>query len=193
MKMDISRPTENPVAILIKSIAIFLLTVSPVLAQRTRIPEPVLVDSSYNLYRSGNIYLSGQPGEEELAGLARDGVTLVVNVRTAPEMERLAMENFDEKAYVEGLNITYLQAGLGGEDGYNPEVIDTISAAIASAHGKVLIHCGSAVRATMAWMAWLVRNHKCSIDEAMKLGEKARFSFAFGELLGFPVTIKKAE
>ncbi|HLF33883.1 MAG TPA: dual specificity protein phosphatase family protein [Cyclobacteriaceae bacterium] len=157
------------------------------------IPDPVLKDSTYALYQSGDFYLAGQPMQDDLEELAKDGVTLVINVRTEAEMKTFAKEYFDEEVVVKGLNIEYVQAGIGGADGYSPEVISLISEKIAATDGKVLIHCAAAGRATTVWMAWLVNSGQCSIDEAMRLGKQARFVFPFESLLGFPVTVKKTK
>ena len=173
---------------------ITLMIISPAAFSQVKdVQGPVLIDSTFNLYQTGNLFLSGQPSRNDFSTLSLKGVTLVVNVRTKEEMERFARDNFDEKEYLQDLKIKYLQAGVGGKAGYHPETIDKISEAIAASHGKVLIHCGSAVRATMIWMAWLVKNNKCSIDEAMTLGKEARFSFPFGELIGYPLTVQKAD
>ena len=162
-------------------------------AQKRGIPEPVMIDSAFNLYRTGMIYLSGQPDQEEFESIAEKGITLIINIRTAGEMEKFDEDHFDEAAFVKGLNIEYLNTGVGGPDGYKPEVIDRIAAGIKKSKGPVLIHCGSAGRATMVWMAWLVRTGQCSIDEAIRLGKKARYSTPFEDLLGFPVTEKKSK
>ena len=162
-------------------------------AQQRDVPEPVLIDSAFNLYQIGNIYLSGQPDQEEFASLANNGVKLIINIRTAGEMKKFADEEFDEASYVKGLQVDYLNVGVGGPDGYNPEVIDVIANKIKASKGKVLIHCRSAARATMVWMAWLVRTGQSSIDEAINLGKKARYSTSFEDLLGFPVTEKRVK
>ena len=160
----------------------------PVQAQRKKIPAPVLIDSTFNLYQTGNIYLSGQPNQEEISSLVNKGVSLVINIRTAGEMRKFAEEAFDEASYVKSLGTDYINEGVGGPDGYKPETIDIIAAKLKGSKGKVLIHCGSAGRATMVWMAWLVRTGQCSIDDAIMLGKQARYSTPFEDLLGFPVT-----
>ena len=157
------------------------------------VPDPVLVDSAYNLFISGEVYLSGQPMEDHFSKLHTDGVTLVINIRTKPEMDNFKTEHFDEELVVKDLGMDYFQIGVGGADGYHPGVIDEIAAKITAAKGKVLIHCAAAGRATMVWMAWLVQSRQCSIDEAFRLGKEARFSFPFEELLGYPLTIKKTK
>ncbi len=165
----------------------------PVSAQNNPVPDPVLADSTFNLYKSGNIFISGQPTEENLETLAGKGVKLVINVRTPGEMKKFAEEHFDEGSFIKLHDMDYLNLGVGGSEGFKPEVIKEIAAKIADTNGKVLIHCGSGVRATWVWMAWLVNTGQCSIDEAVRLGKEATFSFPFAELLGYPVSIKPAQ
>jgi len=160
-------------------------------AQSISIADPVMIDSSFNLYKSGNIYLSGQPTRENFDYLKDQGIKLVINIRTEPEMEKFAKEKYDESSYLKEKGIEYLQIGVGGTDGFKPEIINAISAKIGDQQGKVLIHCGSAARATLVWMAWLVKNKYCTLDEAIRLGEKARFSFPLSGLLGYPVHMEE--
>jgi protein tyrosine phosphatase (PTP) superfamily phosphohydrolase (DUF442 family) len=80
---------------------------------------------------------------------------------------------------------------MGGDNGYKADAIDKMGEMINETDGKILIHCRSAGRATYAWMAWLIRYQDYSIDEAVQLGSKARFSVPFFDLLGYPITIQK--
>jgi len=150
--------------------------------------EPVMIDNSYSLYQAGDIFLAGQPTQENLDSLVKIGVTLVVNLRTKSEMDLL---NFDEAKVLKKSNVQYLHISMGGDDGYKAEAIERMGKKMKSVEGKVLIHCRGAGRATYAWMAWLVNFEKYSIDEAIALGSKARFYVPFFDLLGYPVTIKK--
>lgn len=159
----------------------------------TDIHKPVLTDSSFNLYDTGTILLSGQPNQKNLEDIKDQGVTLVINIRTAAEIREHDMMLFNEKQYIEGLGMAYLNAEVGGKAGFHPEVIREIADAIFSTEGRVLIHCGSAARATLVWMAWLVRFQDYKIDEAIRLGKLARFTFPFEELLGYTITMKKGK
>jgi uncharacterized protein (TIGR01244 family) len=152
------------------------------------VSEPIMINKSYNLYKAGDIFLAGQPNKEELDSLINSGVKLVINLRTSDELTHL---DFDEKKYLKKNKIQYLHIPMGGSDGYQPEAITKMGNAIRSASGQVLIHCQVAGRATYAWMAWLIRYEDYSIDEAVRLGSKARYRVPFFDLLGFPVTIQK--
>ena len=174
----------------------FLLPVhvsGTIIATDIIIKEPVLIDSTFNLYKTGTIYLSGQPTQDDFEKLNHIGISMVINIRSDPEMEKHNQTLFNEEKHIKSLGMSYINAEVGGNAGYQPEVISRIAAAIKSADGKILIHCRSAARATLVWMAWLVRYQDYNIDEAVRMGKMIRFSFPLEELLGFPITIKKEE
>jgi len=170
--------------ILIVAILFFCSEIS--LSQNTI--NPALVDQSYNLYKAGDVFIAGQPTSSNLDSLAEIGVKLIINLRTQGEMEAL---DYDEAAQAKKLGIKYEHYPMGGADGYNPDVIKEMGKQIKKSKGQVLIHCRSAGRATYAWMAWMVRYQDISIDEAVELGSKMRFSLPFADLLGYPITIQQ--
>ena len=153
--------------------------------------DPVLVDESYNLYKAGNIYLSGQPSKEQLKSLADKNVSVIINIRTEQEMQELAESDYDEKSFVEkDLNLPYIHVPMGGSAGYSEDMTREIAKAISQAEGDVLIHCRSAGRATLVWMAWLVNYNKTNINDAFRMGKTARFSFPIEDLLGAEIKMK---
>jgi len=152
------------------------------------ISDPVMVDKSFSLYSAGDVFIAGQPMQTNLDSLIDVGVKLVVNLRTDEEMNNL---NFDQAKYLKSKGIKYIHIPMGGDDGYKADAIDKMGKKINKTDGKVLIHCRSAGRATYAWMAWLIRYQDYSIDEAVQLGSKARFTVPFFDLLGYPITIQK--
>jgi len=152
------------------------------------VSEPVMINKSYSLYQAGDVFLAGQPTQENLDSLINIGVALVVNLRTADEMDYL---NYDEAKHLKDAGVKYIHIPIGGAEDYKPEVVEKMGKKMKSVDGKVLIHCRGAGRATYAWMAWLVNFENYSIDEAVALGSKARFYVPFFDLLGYPITIKK--
>jgi protein tyrosine phosphatase (PTP) superfamily phosphohydrolase (DUF442 family) len=81
---------------------------------------------------------------------------------------------------------------IGVPAGFTPEAVAAINDAITKTRGRVLIHCRTAGRATLAWMAWLIRFDGYTIDQAVDLGKKAQFSFPLEDLLGYNITMEKA-
>ena len=153
--------------------------------------DPELIDDSYNLYSAGNIYLAGQPSREQLKSLVDKGVSMIINIRTDEEMDELAKTDFDEKSFVENeLNIPYVHVPMGGSVGYSDLMTKEIAAAISTSKGKVLIHCRSAGRATLVWMAWSVNYNHTDINDAFRMGKMARFTFPIEDLIGSEIKMK---
>ncbi len=154
------------------------------------VEKPVLIDSAVYLYEAGDIYLSGQPDKVALDKLAREGVSLVINIRTQEEIEFHNSQLFNEQEYVEGLNMGYVNIPVGGDAGFTDEAVAAVAKGIGQTDGKVLLHCRTAGRATLVFMAWLINYQKFSVRESFEFGKAARFSFPLEDLLGYPLKMK---
>ena len=66
---------------------------------------------------------------------------------------------FDEAALAKDLGMRDVHIPMRGsvENPYGPKQLDTFAAAMASADGKVLLHCTVAWRASHLWAAYLIR------------------------------------
>ena len=53
------------------------------------------------------------------------------------------------------------------ENPYGPKQLDTFTEAMASADGKVLLHCTVAWRASHLWAAYLIRERKVPVATAL--------------------------
>jgi uncharacterized protein (TIGR01244 family) len=125
------------------------------------VPEPVNLDAK-GLFQDkfvsvgDDMFIGGQPTETALRDLAARGVTTVVNLRMPEEMARVG---FDEAALVKELGMKYVYIPMRGtrDNPYGPKQLDAFAAAMASADGKVLLHCTIAWRASHLWAAYLIR------------------------------------
>lgn len=106
-----------------------------------------------------DLFIGGQPTEKALRELRAKGVTTVVNLRMPEEMAQIG---FDEAALVKQLGMRYIHIPMRGsaENPYGPKELDRFAEAIASADGKVLLHCTVAWRASHLWGAYLIRERK---------------------------------
>lgn len=134
-------------------------------------PTPVALDITglfQEKYASvgDDVFIGGQPTERALRDLKAKGVTTVVNLRMPQEMARIG---FNEAALLQDLGITYVHIPLGGtaENPYAPAALDRFAATMASAKGKVLLHCTIAWRASHMWGAYLIRERKMPVAEAL--------------------------
>lgn len=112
-----------------------------------------------------DMFIGGQPTEKALRELKAQGVTMVVNLRTPPEMARIG---FDEARLVSELGMKYVYIPMRGNDEfpYSPAELKKFTDAMAEADGKVLLHCTIAWRASHLWAAYLIQQG-VSAEEAL--------------------------
>ena len=135
------------------------------------VPNPVNLDIT-GLFQAkfvsigDDMFIGGQPTERALRELRAKGVTTVVNLRMPQEMTQIG---FDEAALVKELGMRYVHIPMRGsaENPYGPKELDTFAAAMASADGKVLLHCTIAWRASHLWAAYLIRERKTPVATAL--------------------------
>ena len=113
-----------------------------------------------------DMFIGGQPTEKALRDLKARGVTTVVNLRMPEEMARVG---FDEAALVKELGIKYVYIPMSGnaDHPFGPKQLDEFAAAMAAADGKVLLHCTIAWRASHLWAAYLIRERKVPVADAL--------------------------
>ena len=134
-------------------------------------PDPVNLDTT-GLFQAkfvsvgDDMFIAGQPTEKALRELRAKGVTTVVNLRMPEEMAQIG---FDEAALAKELGIKYVYIPMRGtaENPYGPKQLDAFTAAMASADGKVLLHCTIAWRASHLWAAYLIRERKTPVATAL--------------------------
>lgn len=135
------------------------------------VPNPVNLDTT-GMFQAkfvsvgDDMFIGGQPTEKALRDLRAKGVTTVVNLRMPEEM---AQVKFDEAALVKELGMKYVQIPMRGtpENPYGPKQLDTFAAAMASADGKLLLHCTIAWRASHLWAAYLIRDRKMPVETVL--------------------------
>jgi len=135
------------------------------------VPDPVTLDTT-GMFQAkfssvgDDMFIGGQPTEKALRDLKARGVTTVVNLRMPEEMARIG---FDEAALVKELGMKYVHIPMRGsaENPYGPKELDTFAATMASAEGKVLLHCTIAWRASHLWAAYLIRDRKVTAATAV--------------------------
>lgn len=122
---------------------------------------------------TGDVLIAGQPDAEGLAWAKAQGVTTIINLRTEEEMKSL---DFDEQAAASELGMEYIVIPLSRDPGsYTPSAVESFGKVVADAQGKVLLHCGSARRASYLWAAHLYRNEGLGLAEAITHAKSANF------------------
>jgi len=134
-------------------------------------PDPVTLDTT-GMFQAkfvsvgDDLFIGGQPTEKALRDLKARGVTTIVNLRMPEEMARIG---FDEAALVKELGMKYVHIPMRGspENPYGPKELDAFAAALASADGKLLLHCTIAWRASHLWAAYLIRDRQVPVATAL--------------------------
>jgi uncharacterized protein (TIGR01244 family) len=134
-------------------------------------PNPVTLDTT-GMFQAkfvsvgDDVFIAGQPTEKALRDLRARGVTTVVNLRMPEEMAQIG---FDEAALVKELGMKYVYIPMRGtaENPYGPKQLDTFAATMASADGKVLLHCTIAWRASHLWAAYLIRDREMPVETVL--------------------------
>jgi uncharacterized protein (TIGR01244 family) len=135
------------------------------------VPDPVPLDIT-GLFQEkfasvgDDFFIGGQPTEKALRDLKAKGVTTVVNLRMPEEMAKVG---FDEAALLKELGIAYVHIPMRGtaENPYGPKELDRFAQTMASANGKVLLHCTVAWRASHLWAAYLIRERQVPVETAL--------------------------
>jgi uncharacterized protein (TIGR01244 family) len=135
------------------------------------VPNPVTLDPA-GLFQAkfvsvgDDMFVAGQPTEKALRDLRAKGVTTIVNLRMPEEMARVG---FDEAALAKELGMRYVHIPMNGtpDHRFEPKALDTFAAAMASADGKVLLHCTVAWRASHLWAAYLIRDRNVPVADAL--------------------------
>ncbi|MDH5412643.1 MAG: sulfur transferase domain-containing protein [Flavobacteriaceae bacterium] len=145
------------------------------------------------LVQVNDVYISGQPEKHGLNKLKELGVTTVVNLRTNREMDDRNIVPYDEAIYIDSLGMKYIHIPLGGpENPYTPEALETFNEALNQSHGKVLLHCTVAWRASHLWTAYLIKYRNIDVDQAIEHGKKINLSsLPLESFLNRKITLKQ--
>ncbi len=120
-------------------------------------------------YADGH-YACGQPTPAQRAGLAREGVRTVINLRAATE----PME-YDEAEEAARLGLRYVALPITGAADLDRERVRQFGHALDEARraGGVLIHCASSNRVGAMVALDEVLNRGCPLDSALERGRDA--------------------
>lgn len=132
----------------------------------------------------GGLFTAGQPGPQDWASVAARGVTTVVNLRTAKEME-----GRDEAAEVQASGMRYVAIPVDGVDGIDDASAASLQEALRVAAGPVLVHCSSGNRAGGLLALMAARHEGLPAEQAIALGRAAGMASAEARvrgLLGVP-------
>lgn len=132
----------------------------------TRAPAAVVAGIDLREPRPG-LYTAGQPASGDWQAIAARGVTTVVNLRTATEMQ-----GRDAAAEVRAAGMRYIAIPVAGADGITDANARLLHDALAAVQGPVLVHCASANRAGGLLALAEARYGGAAPEQAIALGRK---------------------
>lgn len=132
-------------------------------AQRQSAPkvESAKLGNTRNVHACGDLYLAGQPTQDDIALLKQNGIKRVITLRYEDEVK------WDEKQAVEAAGMEFVSIPLGSVDTLTNDALDKITALLGEKSGKTLLHCGSASRVGGVWIAHRVLNEGVDVDTAV--------------------------
>lgn len=115
-------------------------------------------------------YAAGQPTPVDLAGLAREGVRTVINLRGTDEPV-----DYDEAAEAARLGLRYVALPITGPADLDRERVQAFGRALDDARreGGVLIHCATSNRVGAMVALDEAINRRCALPEALARGRAA--------------------
>jgi len=132
---------------------------------------------------SDRLSVGGQPSEEQLQSLAREGVKTVVNLRTAGEEEQpLSPEEEGKRVAALGMQYVHIPVSMKS---MGPEQVDRFRDELKRAPGPVFVHCASGKRAGAFAMMTTAVESGMTGDDTLKQAEKMGFECDVPELKEF--------
>lgn len=152
-------------------------------SKKKEIPKVEKLDRAPNLFKSENMFFSGQPSLETFEWLDSQGVDLVINLRTESENEDFAESAFNEEERVAELDMKYISIPIDGYNSYTTENVEKLAKALNKKYDKVLIHCASCGRVSYFMIAYLHDYKNYPLSDAIAFGKQLKFGFPLDDLL----------
>lgn len=116
-----------------------------------------------------NLITGGQPAPQAWDMLAKDGVTLAINLRADGETPER-----DQANEVQQAGMRYAHLPVSGPQDISADTAKQLGALLADAEGKVLVYCGSSNRVGAL----------LALDAKLRLGMSDEDAIAFGQSAG---------
>ena len=126
---------------------------------------------------------TGQPSQEELEQLAREGFKAVANLRMPGEQNQ-PLSPEEEGAVVRRVGMAYVHVPVAST-GPRPEQVDRFREELSGLEGPVLVHCASGKRSGAFAILHAAARKGLSGEEALARAKELGFDWKSPELEGF--------
>lgn len=123
---------------------------------------PSSCGSTARVHSFGAMQLASQPAAADFETAKAAGVRTVINLRHESEIK-----DFDERAVVTGLGMTYVNLPWHGAEELDDAVFTRARELLRTAETPVLVHCGSANRVAAVWIPWRVLDGGVPFEQAL--------------------------
>lgn len=131
-------------------------------------PERQQIRGMENASLVGDLLIGGQPTQESLDRLAREGYRSVVSVRSEDEID------WDEQRHVEATGMSFQRIEMSNPvNEITDDEVEAFARFMDEREGPALLHCGSGNRAAGLWAAWLIEYEGVEPEDAIHLAKKA--------------------
>lgn len=133
------------------------------------IPEACEIEGIENCRKVGDdLLFGGQPSQDALRALAKQGYKTVVSARGKGELD------WDEQALVDSLGMKFVQIPMAYPiETIHDEWVEQLDQVMTGAERPILMHCSSGNRIAGLWAVWLAEKKGVTPEEAMGLGTEA--------------------
>jgi len=150
---------------------------------------PAMADEAASYFNearlvSDHVWVGPQPDAKDFSEFAAEQVGLVLNTRTAGEMDQL---EFDQANVAQTLGLSYELLEIGQDHPYSPAKLAAFNDILEAHRGeKVVLHCRSGNRASQLYAAWLIKYQNKTPAEALKAihSDESELTDAMKTLLG---------
>jgi uncharacterized protein (TIGR01244 family) len=125
--------------------------------------EPFECGTITRLHTYKGVFLASQPSAADFEQAKEGGVKTVINLRHASEQAE-----FDEQAFIEGLDLGYHNVPWKSPDELTDEKFDEVRTLLREADRPILMHCSSANRVGAMWLAYRVLDEGATEQQAIE-------------------------
>lgn len=169
--------------VIMKKIILMLFLLLPVLAlskDKVEALKPLTLTNKLSAKAYKDIFFSGQPTEEQLKELKKQGFATVISLRGTSENA-----GYDEEKVAKSHSLKFFRIPIKSAKAMTPEKVNEITKTIVKnrPNGRVLVHCASGGRVGLWAGAHFKNDHGYSEADAMKVAQEIGMSKSYRKIL----------
>ena len=151
----------NVRTLLLTALLTALLAAASAHAQDAASIEPDTLGTTSNVHRAGDLFFSGQFAPDDIDELVARGITRVITLRGASELD------WNEGAALAEAGIELIALPVRAPDTFTESAFHALRRELSEASGPTLLHCASAGRVGGLWIPYRVLDEGVAIERAV--------------------------